>query len=160
MQEEKNGVKFPIDFDIAWPIAGYSRKDSATRYLPKSAQGEFYHVHVENSNVKAGRPVSKIYLSCDGLKHLCLMANTKTGRKTREYFIETEKKWSEIEENYPTLAEEIELKKLKLQSEIAKNQCEAAKSQERLLNKTQLIREIHGDKMLALMIGEVCIKVN
>jgi len=55
LEKERNGVKFPVDFDVAWKIAGYSRKDSAKRYLPKSSQGEFFHVSVEKSGER-GRP--------------------------------------------------------------------------------------------------------
>ena len=55
MQRERNGVKFPVPFDEAWKIAGYARKDSAKRYLPKSSHGEFFHVSEEKSG-KRGRP--------------------------------------------------------------------------------------------------------
>jgi hypothetical protein len=44
IEAERNGVQFPVPFDLAYPMAGYTRKDSAKRYLPKSAQGGLYHV--------------------------------------------------------------------------------------------------------------------
>jgi len=54
-----------VPFEQAWQIAGYSRKDSAKRYLPKSAYNEFFHVQKEKLGGK-GRPKENIYLSCDG----------------------------------------------------------------------------------------------
>lgn len=112
LQQEQNGERFPVPFDVAWQLAGYSRKDSAKRYLPKSSQGEFFHVSVENSEGK-GRPREVIKLSCDGLKHLCLMAETDQGRQIRQYFIECEKKWRMVQEQHPGIAQEIELQKLR-----------------------------------------------
>ena len=77
--------RFPVPFDMAWTIAGYSRKDSAKRYLPKAYQGELYHVCYKET---AGRPLEEIWLSFDGFKHVCLMADTEMGHQTRQYFIE------------------------------------------------------------------------
>ena len=129
LKEEQNGVQFPIDFDLAWQIAGYSRKDSAKRYLPKSALYKLYHVSVEKSK---GRPKEVIRLNTDGLKHLCLMADTPQGEQVRQYFIECEKKWKIVEQLNPQFAQEVEI--LKLKAEIAKNEAIARKSEENILN--------------------------
>ena len=33
LKAEKEGNQFPVEFDIAWQIAGYSRKDHGKRLL-------------------------------------------------------------------------------------------------------------------------------
>lgn len=108
LKREQKGEQFPVDFDIAWQIAGYSRKDSAKRKLPKRLQGEIFHISVENSNAERGRPKEVIRLSCDGLKHLALMAETEQGDAIRQYFIECEKKWRLVQEQHPTVAASVE----------------------------------------------------
>jgi hypothetical protein len=113
LDAESKGVQFPVPFDLAWQIAGYSRKDSAKRKLPKSSQGKVYHISVENPSIEGGRPREVITLSCDGLKHLCLMAETEQGDQIRQYFIEAEKNWRLVQERYPSIAHEMELIKLR-----------------------------------------------
>jgi hypothetical protein len=125
LTKEQNGEQFPVDFEIAWQIAGYSRKDSAKRSLPKSSLHKLYHVEVEKTK---GRSKQVIKLSTDGLKHLCLMADTTEGEQVRQYFIECEKKWKLVEQVKPEIAQEIEI--LKLKAEIAKNEAIKAKAEE------------------------------
>jgi hypothetical protein len=114
LKDEQNGVQFPVDFEIAWQIAGYSRKDSAFRYLPKSSLHKFYHVYVENSN-KVGRPKQTIKLSTDGLKHLCLMADTIEGEIVRQYFIEAEKALMVAQSISPQMEEKLNEALLKIE---------------------------------------------
>lgn len=95
-EQELKGENFPVDFDIAWRIAGYSKKSNAKRVLPKNLEGELYTIELEYTGA---RPKEIIKLTCDGLKHLCLMANTKEGYEIRQYFIECEKKYREQLEN-------------------------------------------------------------
>jgi hypothetical protein len=110
IEAERNGVQFPVPFDMAWPMAGYSRKDSAKRYLPKTSADKLFHVsRIETS----GRPKDLIHLSIDGLKHLCLMADTEQGATIRDYFIRSEEKWKLVQQVNPQLAQEIELQTLK-----------------------------------------------
>lgn len=47
LEAERDGNPFPVPFDLAWQIAGYSRKDSAKRKLPKRLQGIHFHISVE-----------------------------------------------------------------------------------------------------------------
>ncbi|MFB2832909.1 hypothetical protein [Floridanema evergladense] len=131
LQQEQAGEQFPVPFDIAWQIAGYSRKDSAKRKLPKRLQGEVFHISVENSNAEGGRPKEIIKLSCDGLKHLALMAETEQGDAIRQYFIECEKKWRLVQQCKPEVASEIEILKMKI--ELAKQEAIAAKANEKTL---------------------------
>lgn len=118
-QAELCGDPFPVDFDTAWTIAGYSRKDSAKRYLPKSSAGKLYHVYVEKTK---GRPKDVIRLSLNGLKHLCLMADTPEGDAIRDYFIEAEQRWQIVQQIAPDVAAKAEL--LAMEIELAKIQAQ------------------------------------
>lgn len=129
IEDELNGIEFPVDFEIAWQIAGYSRKDSAKRYLPKTALHKLYHISLEKSG---GRPKEIITLSTDGLKHLCLMADTPEGELIRQYFIEAEKKWKAVQRLNPELAQQIEL----------------LNAQERILDKQLKLRELDNTMLL------------
>lgn len=92
MQKEHNGVEFPVDFDIAWRIAGYSTKQKGKNKLKYLVSGvDFLTNRVKSSN--GGRPSHLILLTCDAFKHFCLLAETKQGRDIRQYFIEAEKKF-------------------------------------------------------------------
>ena len=126
MQLEREGVQFPVPFDDAWAIAGYARKDSAKRYLPKSSAGKLYHVCVEKSG---GRPKDVITLSCDGMKHLCLMADTEEGAVIRQYFIDAENKWKLTQQQHPAIAQEVEILHLKI--ELAKQEAIRATAEQK-----------------------------
>jgi hypothetical protein len=141
LEAENKGIKFPVPFDIAWQMAGYSNKANAKRSLPKAAQGELFIICEEKTN---GRPKENISLSCDGLKHLCLMANTVEGQKIRQYFIEAEKKWRLVEKHHPEIASEIEV--LRLQAEISRNQ-------RYIMERSEFILDVHGKQVLALVQG-------
>ncbi len=101
---ERNGIKFPIDFEAAWRKLGYSRKDNAKRaILGKLIENEDYIIDssiVRNrpTTVLPGSPeyaaLSKaevIYLSCDGYDHFCMLSDTPEGREERKRFIEYKK---------------------------------------------------------------------
>jgi phage anti-repressor protein len=91
---ERDGVKFPVDFDLVWQPIGYTRKDNAKRSLLASGyvEGEDFQVFLINEeNSKGGRPEEKIFLTIDCFKAFCMMARSEAGREIRQYFIETEK---------------------------------------------------------------------
>lgn len=111
IEAERNGVEFPVPFDLAYPMAGYARKDSAKRYLPKSASGILYHVSRIESK---GRPVEQIALSVAGFEHMCLMADTAEGHQIREYFRDARSKWELTKQVAPQVASEIEALHLRL----------------------------------------------
>jgi len=144
LEAEQNGTEFPVPFEQAWQIAGYSRKDSAKRKLTGKRsplienedylvrKGDF-HKSVDSS--LSGSSGDSISLSCDAFKHLCLMAETEQGRQIRQYFIEAEKQWRMVEQQQPEYAKEIEMQKLRneeLQLEAQKAQAEAQKTQAEL----------------------------
>lgn len=113
LEAERNGDRFPVPFDMAWQIAGYSRKDSAKRKLSKRKQGKTFHISVETVPHSTGASKKEVItLSCDGLKDLALLADTEAGDLIRQYFIEAEKKWRMVQENHPQVAEDIEGKRL------------------------------------------------
>lgn len=136
LEQEEKGILFPVDFESAWRIAGYSRKDSAKRYLPKRQEEKLFHVDVVKST---GRPLQRITLSCDGLKHLCLMANNEKGDACRQYFIEAEKKWRLVQQYRPEVAEEIEV--LKYKKEIATLEAKKAKYENETLALRKYVTE-------------------
>lgn len=110
---ELQGEPFPVPFDSAWPIAGYSRKDSAKRAL-KNYFSEDEEFSTERGKAcTEGRPADLIYLSCDGFKELCMISRSQTGRLTRKYFIETEKKWKLVQHHHPEVAEDVEERRIK-----------------------------------------------
>lgn len=91
LEAEKNGNPFPVDFELAWQMAGYSTKANAkAKGLAKLEKDiDFSSKGMKSS--QGGRSIELIGLSCDGFKHFCLMARTERGRQIRQYFIEAEK---------------------------------------------------------------------
>ena len=134
IEMERNGTEYPVPFESAWTIAGYSRKDSAKRYLPKSALGKLYHVSVVKTK---GRPKDVIMLSTEGMKHICLMADTAEGEVIRRYFIDAEKKWKLVGQVSPEFAQNIEILKLKI--ELAKQEAIKATADEATISIRQFV---------------------
>lgn len=114
LKQEQEGIKFPVDFDTAWQIAGYARKDIAKRKLDKLIEGSDFSTD-KRKNGQRGRSREIINLTCDAFKHFCLLAETEQGKEIRQYFIECEKKWKLVQKHHPEVATEIEILQLKLQ---------------------------------------------
>lgn len=148
LEQEQQGVTFPVDFDIAWKIAGYSRKDSAKRKLSKRKQGILFHISMEKLG---GRPTDIIKLSCDGLKDLALKADTPEGDAIRQYFIEAEKKWRLVQDVNPEFAQQIEL--LKMQKDIMTLENENLKLRKDYTERRTAIAQLQGVQFLALIDG-------
>ena len=134
LKAEENGETFPVDFDTAWQLAGYSRKDSGKRKLLKLGQGTDLHRSVEVRPRTQGGTVDVeiIHLTCDAFKHFCLLAETEQGRVIRQYFIEAEKKWKLVQTNFPQVASEVEMMQLKI--ELAKLETKKADIENKTLN--------------------------
>ena len=107
LSAEKEGVEFPVEFDLAWKIAGYSRKDVAKRKLTKLKDGRDFSTD-ERKNGLRGRSEECIMMTCDALKHFLLLAETEQGELIRDYFIDAEKKWKLTQEHHPAIALEVE----------------------------------------------------
>jgi hypothetical protein len=100
---EKSGNKFPVPFDIAWPMAGYSNKANAKRSLVASLKKGHHYSSELMKKPARGRSSELIQFSLDGFKHFCLMAETQEGDSIRQYFIEAEKVLQQIKahQKYP-----------------------------------------------------------
>lgn len=110
LEREAKGEQFPVPFDFAWQIAGYSRKDSAKRKLMKLKPGNDFHIDVEmvTRPQGGGAKCEVISLTCDAMKHLCLVAETEEGYQIRQYFIEAEKRWRAVQKDFPMVAAQVE----------------------------------------------------
>ena len=88
IEQEKNGVEFPVDFDLAWQIIDYSTKGNAKRKLlsKKSYLVEGQDFIRSDEKSTRGRSKDSILLTCDGFKHFSLLAETEKGRLIRQYF--------------------------------------------------------------------------
>jgi phage anti-repressor protein len=111
------------DFDWAWQVLGYSRKDSAKRILtsyfelnfdyfvqatdesPESLPCRIFHIEVGNS--KAGRPVEKIYLTVECFKEMGMLAKSESGKQIRKYFLICEALAKKSVETIPQLQEQV-----------------------------------------------------
>lgn len=153
LKQEQEGEQFPVPFDTAWRIANYSRKDSAKRKLSKMKEGHDFHKDVEMVvRPQGGGAKSEVFwLSCDAMKHLCLMADTEEGYAVRQYFIEVEKKWRLAQQYYPEVTQQIDV--LKLQADIAKANASMMANQLEVMNRSEAIVQLHGVQMLALIQG-------
>jgi phage anti-repressor protein len=124
---ERDGVQFPVPFDLAWNIAGYSMKHHGKRKLlaPKSrlVEGVDYLTRLGESSPE-GRSSDLIKLTCDAFKAFCLLAETQKGDEIRQYFIESEKKWKLVQEVAPEIAQEVELMAMRI--ELAKIEAQKA----------------------------------
>lgn len=157
IEQERNGVRFPVDFDATWQIAGFSRKDSAKRRLSKLLEGTDFHRFVEVRKRPQGGTVEvEIFtMSCDAFKHFCLLAETEQGREIRQYFIECEKKWKLVEQHHPQVAQEtnIELQKMQMQTEILKLQNENLKTTLELRQLDSSMITMHGIELVLVLRG-------
>jgi phage anti-repressor protein len=139
IEAERNGVQFPVPFDIAWGIAGYSTKASAKRYI-KSVDPDHVSTQTlnkESCNVSGVTSFESITLSVDGLKDFCLLAKTEQGRQVRKYFIDAEKKWKLVQQVAPDVASEVEILHLKI--ELAKAESTRATAEKALMDTRHLI---------------------
>lgn len=150
MEAEQNGEQFPVDFDIAWRLAGYSTKQKAQNKLKYLKEGEDFLTD-RLKTPTGGRPSKLIEMTCDAFKHFCLLSETEDGRNIRQYFIEAEKKWRLVEKVDPQFAQQIEL--MKLQADIAKFNASMVENQRYIMEKSEAILDLHGVQMLALIQG-------
>ena len=146
LQQEKDGVKFPVDFDVAWKIAGYSRKDSAKRALINYLiEGEEFSTQRGKLGT-VGRSTELIKITCDALKELCMLSRSPQGKATRKYFIEAEKKWKLTQQHFPEVAQSVELVHLDKLIELEK-----LRYQNNSLDNTMLT--LHGKSVVLALRG-------
>lgn len=82
LEQEQNGVRFPVDFDTAWYIAGYSRKDSAKRKLSKMIEGIDFQLFTEVRKRHQGgtTPVEVFQLSISGFVKFLILSGSQESR--------------------------------------------------------------------------------
>jgi phage anti-repressor protein len=112
-----------VDFDWAWQLLGYSRKDSAKRTLVSYFEAKFdyfvqlpeespalphdiFHIEVENS--KPGRPAEKIYLTVECFKEMGMLAKSEEGKQIRKYFLQCEALAKQSVKAIPQLQQQIQ----------------------------------------------------
>ncbi|MCA6507225.1 MAG: hypothetical protein IM586_12480 [Pseudanabaena sp. M172S2SP2A07QC] len=136
LESERNGEQFPVPFDDAWKMAGYSTKSSAKRALKSFEENQDFSTHKLKSN--GGRASTVFHFTCDAFKSFCLMADTVEGRHIRAYFIESEKKWRLVQQVAPQVASEVEIMHLKIElakieSQKAMAECQKVQAESQLL---------------------------
>jgi hypothetical protein len=112
---ELNGVEFPVPFDAAWQIAGYSNKANAKQSGLKGLKVNKHFSSQIMKNGQRGRSSELILLSVDGFKHICLMVDTPQGEAIRDYFIDAENKWKLAQKIAPQVASDVEMMMLKIE---------------------------------------------
>ncbi len=80
------------------------------------------------------------------------MAGTGQGKEVRHYFLECERIAKKAVEIIPAQSQAIE--RLRLELQVAQAQATAAQSQERLMQATNAIANLHGTGMVALILGK------
>lgn len=151
IEAERNGVEFPVPFDLAWGVAGYGRKSTAKRDGLKGLK-EGKHLCTQKCKTPhGGRPSELINLSLDGFKHLCMMSITDEGEQIRDYFINAEKKWKLVQQIAPAVAQEVELMSMKL--EIAKLEAQKAAAEQQTISLRHLIVATMPEPMQQKILG-------
>jgi phage anti-repressor protein len=158
LEAEQNGEQFPVPFDDAWKMAGYSNKANAKRALLDLTKGEDFSSVLMNKPSSNASKVSRsqyIKLTCDAFKSFCLMAKTNEGKMTRAYFIDAEKKWKLTQQIAPQVASEVEMMHLKI--ELAKVEAQSAIAQKNLLDTRKAITDMGNQTLSALILGATVI---
>lgn len=102
--------EFPVDFELAWQWLGYTRKDSAKKKLVRNfALGEDYTLRhlAESAPDKGLAHREDIWLSCNCLKEMAMMAGTQKGKEVRRYFLECEILGKQAVKTIPRLEQQI-----------------------------------------------------
>lgn len=130
----KSNEKFPVPLDLLVSEEIYSRKDNAKIGLERAGfvLGSDY-IKIDNDVTEKqseGRPKTKIFLSVDCFKSLCIVANEK-GRQIRAYYLILETMWKQY----------MEIQFLKIKKE--KDELEENLEQEKIKHKQ--LKKIHQD---------------
>ncbi len=150
--------EFPVDFDAAWKWIGYSTKQKAKNKLTNNFNIGFDYTltqmvkRVEGHKGGGSVRFESINLTLDCFKSLGMMAGTGQGKEVRHYFLECERIAKKAVEIIPAQSQAIE--RLRLELQVAQAQATAAQSQERLMQATNAIANLHGTGMVALILGK------
>ncbi|MDM9583070.1 hypothetical protein [Nostoc sp. GT001] len=103
--------QFPVDFELAWQWLGYTRKDSAKKKLTRNfVENEDYMLRhlAESAPDKGLTHRDDIWLSCNCLKEMAMMAGTEKGKEVRQYFLECEILAKQAVKVIPQLQQQIQ----------------------------------------------------
>jgi hypothetical protein len=152
LKTEKEGELYPVEFDLAWKIAGYSNKANAKRKLNRLKDGRDFSSKMRK-NGQRGRSEEYFTMTCDALKHFLLLAETEQGELIRDYFIDAEKKWKLTQEHHPAIALEVE--DLRLEQMIRLEELRLKSEQYRYDNTrlTMDLATMHGKEFALAAIG-------
>ncbi len=138
IEAERNGIEFPVPFDLAWKMAGYSTKANAKQSgLKALKKGKQFSSQTMKTS-SGGRPSELIMISIDGFKHFCLMADTPEGIDIRNYFIEATRKWEIVRQIAPEIAQQAETIAMQLELERLKNRGRELEVEKTLSEERQL----------------------
>jgi anti-repressor protein len=155
IKDEQEGIQFPVPFDLAWGIAGYSRKDSAKRALTAKnsplIEGRDFAFHRDVEWTQGGRSSDLIEMTCDAFKHFCLMAKTDQGKEIRQYFIEAEKRWRLVQQVAPEVANEVEIMQMKI--ELARLEAQKSQSDLQLIQFRHLVTSTMPEPLQQKILG-------
>jgi phage anti-repressor protein len=90
-QLHDSAEQFPVDFDLAWQWAGYSRRERALSKLKKHFDLDQDFAPIYCKTAQGGRPGASAKLTVDCFKEFCMMAGTEQGKNVRRYFLECER---------------------------------------------------------------------
>lgn len=101
--DERND--YIIDFDMAWKLCGYTRKDTAKKTLVKRLKEnldyKIFKISPDSTgesiplfggmapNKMGGLAKESIMLTMEAFRFFCMSSNTEQGRKTQEFFSKT-----------------------------------------------------------------------
>jgi phage anti-repressor protein len=157
LNAEPNGEPFPVPFEEAWKITGYKQKQHAKRRLTAKKspliEGEDY-LSQSGQWAAQGRSSDLLFLTCDGFKHFCLMAETDKRRSIRQYFIEAEKNWRLVQEQHSTVAQEVEAENLRLQIAVLDRQNHLIDKEIRCRELDHTLLTCHGAPVVLALRGK------
>jgi hypothetical protein len=155
MEQERNGYRFPVPFDLAWSIAGYSLKGTGKRALTGKGspfvKDEDFAFCNPAKWTQGGRSSDSISMSCDAFKHFCLMAKTEQGRAVRQYFIESEKRWRLVQQVAPEVANEVEIMQMRI--ELARLEAQKSQSDLQLIQFRHLVTSTMPEPLQQKILG-------
>ncbi|HYX18347.1 MAG TPA: hypothetical protein VE944_29070 [Nostoc sp.] len=103
--------KYPVEFEVAWKVLGYSRKDSAKRKLTSYFnQDTDYRLHSNVESAPDGGLTHRedIYLTVECFKEMGMLAKSEEGKQIRKYFLQCEAIAKEAVRAVPQLQQQIQ----------------------------------------------------
>lgn len=126
IEDERNGVQFPVPLHDYWAIAGHKFKKNAFELVESLLdQGlDFLPLKVNSAVSGIGRSRKGLMLSVAALEHFCMAAHTEQGKNVRELYRQSKAKWDLVKQVAPQVAQEVELIAMKI--ELAKIEMQKA----------------------------------